>query len=172
MNSHHSFHIRFLHLPILTYERKFTNLPRSMQFACCSNIVPTLVLDGVLWECSSLPILLRECFRTFLHRHGNTSVVIAQSTVPHISVGRLFNFQGSRKFNLPYIPRHRKSQIFQKNKKFLKIFSFGKKDKKIRPSRMHSRKSCCYIFSYTFVRLSISLCTFSSITFFFLEIAL
>ena len=47
-----------------------------------------------------------------------------------------------------------------------------KKDKKIRPSRMHSRKSCCYIFSYTLVRLSISLCTFSSITFFFLEIAL
>ena len=50
--------------------------------------------------------------------------------IPHISVGRLFNFQGARKFNLPYIPRHKKSQIFQKNKNFLKIFSLAKKTKK------------------------------------------
>ena len=52
------------------------------------------------------------------------------------------------------------------------LVAYSKKDKKIRPSRMHPRKSFCYIFSYTLVRLSISLCTFSSITFFFLEMAL
>ncbi len=49
------------------------------------------------------PILLRECLRTFLHQHGNLSAVIAQSTYPHISVGRLLNFQGSRDELTPHL---------------------------------------------------------------------
>lgn len=49
------------------------------------------------------PILLRECLRTFLHQHGNLSAVIAQSTYPHVSVGRLLNFQGSRDELTPHL---------------------------------------------------------------------
>ena len=58
-----------------------------MQFAWLTNIVPTLVPDGVLWECSSLPILLRECFRTFLHRHTEAVFCCHRSIHPfHISL--------------------------------------------------------------------------------------
>ncbi len=56
--------------------------------------------------------------------------------VPHILLARLFNCQGTRKFCLPYIPRHKKYGLFQENKKFSKIF-FNKK----RPLRLISQRS-------------------------------
>ena len=55
-----------------------------------------------------LPILFRECFHTFLLRHRISSAVIAQSTCSTYPAGRLFSCQGTRKFCLPYIPRHKK----------------------------------------------------------------
>lgn len=157
-----------MHFPILTYERKSINLPRSMQFAWH----PTEILLRLVVRCSAYRFSFESAFTPFSIGTEILPLSSLNPPIPHISVGRLFNFQGSRKFNLPYIPRHKESQIFQKNKNFLKFFHWQKRQKKIRPSRMYSRKPFCYMFSYTLVRLSISLCTFSSITFFFLEIAL
>ena len=119
-------YIRFLHLPILSYERKFISLPRLMQFAWH----PTAILLRLVVRWSAYRFSYESAFAPFSIGTEFLPLSSPNPPIPHISVGRLFNFQGTRKFNLPYIPRHKKSQIFQKNKNFLKIFSLAKTTKK------------------------------------------
>lgn len=101
-------YIRFLHLPILSYERKFISLPRSMRLP----VAPTsFLLSFLMAYCGSVRAYRFSCESAFAPFSIGTEFLPLSSLnppIPHISAGRLFNFQGSRKFNLPYIPRHKK----------------------------------------------------------------
>lgn len=69
-----------------------------------------------------LPILFRECFRTFLLRYRISSAVIAQSTCSTYPAGRLIKFSRYTEV-LPSIYSPTLGiQFIPKNEKFLKIF--------------------------------------------------
>ena len=112
MNSHHSFHIRFLHLPILTYERKFISPPRSMQFAWHpTEILLRLVVGGRLTDSLARVLShLSPSARNFFRCHRS----IHQFHISLLAGYSIFKVHGNLTFHI--YPDIRKAKYSNKSK--------------------------------------------------------